>query len=108
MIQEIKDKIDVVTGRYYRLSELRKNLVEKNRLTSEKDRLTQEIKILREELEEASKKSSNDILIFEKWKTLYEDIFKEIFSQHVVCQFLSEDYMPIINDNTMNRTSQKA
>ena len=51
LIQEIKDKIDVVTGRYYRLSELRKNLVEKNRLTSEKDRLTQEIKILREELE---------------------------------------------------------
>lgn len=36
LIQEIKDKIDVVTGRYYRLSELRKNLVEKNRLTSEK------------------------------------------------------------------------
>ena len=108
LIQEIKDKIDVVTGRYYRLSELRKNLVEKNRLTSEKDRLTQEIKILREELEEASKKSSNDILIFEKWKTLYEDIFKEIFSQTCSVSISSEDYMPIINDNTMNRISSES
>lgn len=108
LIQEIKDKIDVVTGRYYRLSELRKNLVEKNRLTSEKDRLTQEIKILREELEEASKKSSNDILIFEKWKILYEDIFKEIFSQTCSVSISSEDYMPIINDNTMNRISSES
>lgn len=108
LIQEIKDKIDVVTGRYYRLSELRKNLVEKNRLTSEKDRLTQKIKILREELEEASKKSSNDILIFEKWKTLYEDIFKEIFSQTCSVSISSEDYMPIINDNTMNRISSES
>lgn len=108
LIQEIKDKIDVVTGRYYRLSELRKNLVEKNRLTSEKYRLTQEIKILREELEEASKKSSNDILIFEKWKTLYEDIFKEIFSQTCSVSISSEDYMPIINDNTMNRISSES
>ena len=108
LIQEIKDKIDVVTGRYYRLSELRKNLVEKNRLTSEKDRLTQEIKILREELEEASKKSSNDILIFEKWKILYEDIFKEIFSQTYSVSISSEDYMPIINDNTMNRISSES
>jgi len=108
LIQEIKDKLDVVTGRYYRLSELRKNLVEKNRLTSEKDRLTQEIKILREELEEASKKSSNDILIFEKWKTLYEDIFKEIFSQTCSVSISSEDYMPIINDNTMNRISSES
>lgn len=108
LIQEIKDKIDVVTGRYYRLSELRKNLFEKNRLTSEKDRLTQEIKILREELEEASKKSSNDILIFEKWKTLYEDIFKEIFSQTCSVSISSEDYMPIINDNTMNRISSES
>lgn len=108
LIQEIKDKIDVVTGRYYRLSELRKNLVEKNRLTSKKDRLTQEIKILREELEEASKKSSNDILIFEKWKTLYEDIFKEIFSQTCSVSISSEDYMPIINDNTMNRISSES
>lgn len=108
LIQEIKDKIDVVTGRYYRLSELRKNLVEKNRLTSEKDRLTQEIKILREELEEASKKSSNDILIFENWKTLYEDIFKEIFSQTCSVSISSEDYMPIINDNTMNRISSES
>lgn len=108
LIQEIKDKVDVITGRYYRLSELRKNLVEKNRLTSEKDRLTQEIKILREELEEASKKSSNDILIFEKWKTLYEDIFKEIFSQTCSVSISSEDYMPIINDNTMNRISSES
>ncbi len=108
LIQEIKDKIDVVTGRYYRLSELRKNLVEKNRLTSEKDRLTQEIKILHEELEEASKKSSNDILIFEKWKILYEDIFKEIFSQTCSVSISSEDYMPIINDNTMNRISSES
>lgn len=108
LIQEIKDKIDVVTGRYYRLSELRKNLVEKNRLTSEKDRLIQEIKILREELEEASKKSSNDILIFEKWKILYEDIFKEIFSQTCSVSISSEDYMPIINDNTMNRISSES
>lgn len=108
LIQEIKDKIDVVTGRYYRLSELRKNLVEKNRLTSEKDRLTQEIKILREELEEASKKSSNDILIFERWKILYEDIFKEIFSQTCSVSISSEDYMPIINDNTMNRISSES
>lgn len=108
LIQEIKDKIDVVTGRYYRLSELRKNLVEKNRLTSEKDRLTEEIKILREELEEASKKSSNDILIFENWKTLYEDIFKEIFSQTCSVSISSEDYMPIINDNTMNRISSES
>ena len=108
LIQEIKDKIDVVTGRYYRLSELRKNLIEKNRLTSEKDRLTQEIKILREELEEASKKSSNDILIFEKWKILYEDIFKEIFSQTCSVSISSEDYMPIINDNTMNRISSES
>lgn len=108
LIQEIKDKIDVVTGRYYRLSELRKNLVEKNRLTSEKDRLTEEIKILREELEEASKKSSNDILIFEKWKILYEDIFKEIFSQTCSVSISSEDYMPIINDNTMNRISSES
>lgn len=108
LIQEIKDKIDVVTGRYYRLSELRKNLVEKNRLTSEKDRLTQEIKMLREELEEASKKSSNDILIFEKWKILYEDIFKEIFSQTCSVSISSEDYMPIINDNTMNRISSES
>lgn len=108
LIQEIKDKLDVVTGRYYRLSELRKNLVEKNRLTSEKDRLTQEIKILREELEEASKKNSNDILIFEKWKTLYEDIFKEIFSQTCSVSISSEDYMPIINDNTMNRISSES
>lgn len=108
LIREIKDKIGVVTGRYYRLSELRKNLVEKNRLTSEKDRLTQEIKILREELEEASKKSSNDILIFEKWKILYEDIFKEIFSQTCSVSISSEDYMPIINDNTMNRISSES
>lgn len=108
LIQEIKDEIDVVTGRYYRLSELRKNLVEKNRLTSEKDRLTQEIKILREELEEASKKSSNDILTFEKWKILYEDIFKEIFSQTCSVSISSEDYMPIINDNTMNRISSES
>lgn len=108
LIQEIKDKIDVATGRYYRLSELRKSLVEKNRLTSEKDRLTQEIKIMREELEEASKKSSNDILIFEKWKTLYEDIFKEIFSQTCSVSISSEDYMPIINDNTMNRISSES
>lgn len=108
LIQEIKDKIDVVTGRYYRLGELRKNLVEKNRLTSEKDRITQEIKILHEELEEASKKSSNDILVFEKWKILYEDVFKEIFSQTCSVSISSEDYMPIINDNTMNRISSES
>ncbi len=108
LIQEIKDKIDAITGRYYRLGELRKNLVEKNRLTSEKDRLAMEIRMLYEELEEASKKSSNDILIFENWKILYEDIFKEIFSQSCSVSISSEDYMPIINDNTMNRISSES
>ena len=108
LIQEIKEKIDIITSRYYRLSELRKNLVEKNRLTSEKDKLTQEIKVLHEELDEASKKSSNDILIFEKWKILYEDIFKEIFSQACNVSISLEDYMPIINDNTMNRISSES
>lgn len=108
LIQEIKEKIDAATSRYYRLSELRKNLVEKNRLTSEKDRLTAEIKNLHEELDEASKKSSNDILIFEKWKMLYEEIFKNIFSQTCSVSISSEDYMPIINDNTINRISSES
>lgn len=108
LIQEIKEQIDKITGRYYRLIELKKIIIEKNKLTSSKEQLTSDISILHEELEEASKKNANEILVFEKWKILYEKLFKKIYSQAYNITISSEDYMPIIDGNPMNRVSSES
>ena len=108
LIEEIKDRINVKTERYYRLCEFRKVISEKKRLDAEKNNLAEDIQNLHEELKEASKKSSNDILIFEKWNMLYEKIFKNIFSQTYKVTISSEDYMPIINENSMSKISSES
>lgn len=108
IIQEIKEQIDIITSRYYKLIELKKIIVEKNKLNSEKEKLATEINELSDELEEANKKTANEILVFEKWKDLYQKLFQKIYSKTYSLSISSEDYMPIINGNPMNRISSES
>ena len=108
IIQEIKEQMDIIISRYYKLIELEKIIVEKNRLNSEKEKLAIEINELRDELEEANKKTANEIIVFEKWKDLYQKLFQQIYSKTYSLSISNEDYMPIINGNPMNRISSES
>lgn len=105
LINEIKDRLNIIVERYYKLVELRKNIVVKNELGLSKDKLTSDISQLHRVLEDASKKSANEILVLEKWKELYEKIFKTVYSKSSSVSISSEDYMPIINENPVNKIS---
>ena len=80
----------------------------RHKLNSEKEKLATEINELRDELEEANKKTANEIIVFEKWKDLYQKLFQQIYSKTYSLSISNEDYMPIINENPMNRISSES
>lgn len=108
LIAEITDEIDSITHRYYRLKELAFNLKESNRLKAEKSDLDLKISNLREDLEEASKKSSNEILVYIKWQDLFQNIFRKIYVSSNNVRISSDDYMPIIDDNPISQVSSES
>lgn len=108
LIQELKEQIDVIVERYYKLADLKKIMIESNKLKSQKERLALEIQELHDQLEEASKKTANEILVLEKWKMLYQELFQNIYSKAYNLSISNEDYMPIINGNPMNRISSES
>ncbi len=87
---------------------MRKIIVERNKLKSSKDNLKNSIDDLIEELVKANKKNPNEILIFEKWNSLYQELFRKIYSQAHETGISSEDYMPVIDGNPMNKISSES
>ena len=77
-------------------------------LNSAKEQIAVKIAELREELEEADKKSSNEILVFERWKDLYQKLFQKIYSKTYSLSISNEDYMPIIDGNPTNKISSES
>lgn len=108
IIQDIKEQVDLIADRYYKLTELKKLIVEKSKLNSSKEQLATRIGELHEELDAANKKSSNEILVFEKWKDLYQKLFQQIYSNMYTLSISNEDYMPIIDGNPMSRISSES
>lgn len=108
LITEITNEIDSITHRYYRLKELLFNLKEINNLKAQKSGLDLHISNLREDLEEASKKSSNEILIYLKWQDLFQNIFRKIYESDNGVRISNDDYMPIIDDNQMSQVASES
>lgn len=108
LIREIKDRLELLTERYYKLVSLKKNIVESNKLKSAIEQLTKEVKQIREDLEEASKKNEDDLIILFKWKQVFKEIFTEISGTNDRVDISEEDYMPLVNGNPMNKVSSES
>lgn len=108
LITEITSEIDSITHRYYRLKELLFNLKEINELKEKKNKLDLKISNLHEELEEVSKRSSNDILVYLKWQDLLQNLFYIIYASSNNVRISSQDYMPIIDDNPISQVASES
>lgn len=108
LIGEIKSKLELLTERYYKLVGLQKNIIELNKINSALDTLTNEIMQIREDLEVASKKNEDDLIILIKWRQVFKEIFTEISGTNDIVDISEEDYMPLVNGNTMNRVSSES
>ncbi|MDF2821179.1 MAG: hypothetical protein K0R15_1620 [Clostridiales bacterium] len=108
LIREIKERIELITGRYYKLADLKKNLIELNKIYSKKESLVKEIDELRESLDEASKKNENDLIVLTKWKTCFQKLYTEISGTEDIVTISDEDYMPLIGENPMSKVSSES
>lgn len=108
LIQEIKNKIEELTDRHYKLANLKKNIVEINKIDSALEMLGSEIKQLRKDLDDASEKSQDDLNILVKWKKEFSEIFSEIGCTEDKVEISEDDYMPLVNGNTMNKVSSES
>jgi DNA repair exonuclease SbcCD ATPase subunit len=108
LIQEIKNKIDLITQRYYKLTDLKRILVESNKLKDKKNKINDTITELREQLNEASKKNGDDYNVFSKWKALYQEIFTAINGTDNSVDISEEDYMPSIDGNNIGKVSSES
>lgn len=108
LISEITTEIDKITDRYYKLKELQYNLKEINKLQDKKIQLDLCIKELREELTDASKKNSDEMLVFIHWQNLFQILFRKIYSSNNSALISREDYMPIIDDININQVSSES
>lgn len=108
LIREIKSRLELLTERYYKLAGLKKNIIELNKIKSALGTLANEIKQIREDLEVASKKNEDDLIILIKWKEVFKEVFTEISGTNDTVDISEEDYMPLVNGNTMNKVSSES
>lgn len=108
LIREIKSRLELLTERYYKLVGLKKNIIELNKIKSALEKLGNEIKQIREDLEVASKKNEDDLIILIKWKEVFKEIFTEISGTNDKVDISEEDYMPLVNGNPMNKVSSES
>lgn len=108
LINEIKSRLETLTEQYYKLLGLKKNIIESNKIKAEIESVTNEIKQIRENLEIASKRNEDDLSILTKWKKLFREIFAEISGTDDKVDISEDDYMPMVNGNSMNKVSSES
>lgn len=97
VITEIQIRIETLVEREYQLSEIKRTMIQQNILTAHKDELTRKLGDIREDIDEAERKSSQDAMKFIKFESIYKDVFESIYGVTHDVYIQNENYMPIID-----------
>ncbi|HEX3037996.1 MAG TPA: hypothetical protein VHO94_03275 [Oscillospiraceae bacterium] len=105
IVNEIQIRNEYLTKKEYSLQEYCNILIKLNKLKSAKDSIDISIKQLREDVQEAEKKSADEMMLFMKFEEYNQKIFNEIFGEKHEISISKEDYMPIIDGTSITNSS---